>query len=105
MESEEITLIVIHDMIHVIFGHRRVDHEVDRARRSGRIAGEWWDEQGVGERVKRVVPPDVVRAWIGPDLVFEPAGGDLEIIVGIAPAADAGRRVIKDGGIENIMRV
>ena len=105
LESDEITLKVVHRIIHVLRGHGGVDHQAHRDRRSEWIAGERGKEQGVREGEKRVIPPDVVRAWIDPDLVFEPAGRDLIIIVGIAPATDAGRRVIKEGGIEDVLRV
>ena len=47
---------------------------------------------GVGVRIKREVPPDVMRGWVRSDLVFESTGIDLVIIFGITPATNAGRR-------------
>ena len=105
LESDEITLKVVHRIIHVLRRHGGVDHQAHWGRRGEWIIGEGENKQGVREGEERVVPPDVVRAWIDPDLVFEPAGRDLIIIVGIAPATDAGRRVIKEGGIEDVLRV
>lgn len=103
VESDEITLKVVGYIGHVLWGHGGVDHEVGWRGRSGRVIGEGGRE--VSEGVKGVVPPDVVRDWVGPDLVFEATGGDLEIIVGVAPATDTGRRVIKEGGTLNVMCV
>ena len=105
MESDEISLEVVHNIIHILLGHSRVDHETHRGRGSRRIAGERGGYIRVREWEKRVVPPDVVRVWIRPDLVFESARKDLIIIGGIAPAANAGRRVIKEGRIEYVLRV
>ena len=45
---------------------------------------------GVGEGVKREISPDVVRGWIFPDYVFEPASEDLKIVGGVTPTTDAG---------------
>jgi len=105
LESEEVSLKVVHLIIHVLLGHSRVDHEVHRGRRNIWGTSERGRKIGVGVREKREVPPDVVRVWIHPDLVFEPAGIDLKIVVGITPATNAGRRVIEEGGIEDVMRV
>ena len=107
MESDEISLEVAHHIIHVLLGHSRVDHETHWERGSRRVTGKRGGrgQIGVGEWEKREVPPDVVRVWIRPDLVFEPAGIDLIIIGGIAPAANAGRRVVKEGRIEHVLRV
>jgi len=105
LESEEVSLKVVHLIIHVLLGHGRVDHELHRGRRSIRVTGEREKKVGVGEREKREVPPDVMRVWIHPDLVFESAGIDLIIIFRIAPTTNTGRRVIKEGGIEHVMRV
>jgi hypothetical protein len=52
VESEEITLL----------GHSCVDHEADWGRRSRWIADERRKKVGVGERVKREIPPDMVKA-------------------------------------------
>ena len=39
----------------------------------------------------------MVSVWIRHDLVFESAHIELIIIGGIAPAANAGRKVVKEG--------
>ena len=97
LEVYEISLKVGHRIIHILFCHTPVGHNVLLVRRG--IKG--W----VLERVERVVPPDVVPGWIRSNYVLEPAGRDLVIVVGIAPAANAVRRIIKEGGIEHIMCV
>ena len=106
LESEEVSLEVVHRIIDVRLCHSRVDHDAHRGCRSIWSTGERGRKTGVGVREKRVVPPDVVRVRIHPDLVFEPAGKDLIIVVGITPATNAGgRRVIEEGGIEDVRGV
>ena len=105
MESYKVSLKAVHRKIHVLLGHRRVDHKLPRNRRGGRIIWEWGNGIGAVERLNREVSPDAVRVWIRPDYVFEPAGIDLVIIGGIAPATNAGRRLIEEGGIVHVMRV
>jgi hypothetical protein len=85
VESNKISLKVVHAEIHVLFGHRGVYHEVRRGGRSRRVSCERGRDVGAIERVKREVSPDVVRVRIRPDYVFEPASGDLIIVGGIAP--------------------
>ena len=107
MESDEITLKVVNQVVHVRLDHSRVDQEAWGERRGVRVAGERGNEGRVAVgRVITEVPPDVVRVWIRPDLVFEPAGVDLEIVFGITPAAEAGGgRVVKEGRVVNVVRV
>ena len=104
-ESDKISLEVVHNIIHILLGHSHVDHETHWERRSRRIAGERGGHIGVREWEEREAPLYTVRVWVHPDLVFEPAGIDLIIIGGIAPAANAGIRVVKEGRIEHVVRV
>jgi len=104
MESHEVALKAVHHGVHVILGHGRVDLKVERGRR-----GSWVRERrtafGVGERQIREVPPDVMRAWISHDHVFESAGIDLEIVIGVTPAANTIRRFVKEVGVVHVGRV
>lgn len=102
VQSDEIALEAVHRMLVVHLGHTGVDHQIPRG---------WWGEGVVGEqstsalipeRVKRIVSPDVVRARVRPDYVLESAGIDLVIVLRIAPTADAGGRVFKEGGVVHI---
>lgn len=91
MESDEIPLKIVHRIFDDLFGHTGVYHEVPR-----RWWGRWviWEQVsqvGILKRVKRKVPPDMVKAGISPDYVFEPAGIDLVIIGGVAPTANTER--------------
>ena len=91
MEFEEITRIVVHYGIHILLGQRRVDHQV------------LISDVGAGERQKREVPPDVVRARIRDEYVFEPAGRDLIIVGGVTPTTEAGTRIIEQFRVVDIM--
>lgn len=102
MECHEITLKVVHVIVHVLPGHSHVDLIVRWRPRSVRVIRERGNGIRVGEREKRDVPPDVVRVWIRPDLVLEPASVDLVIVVRVAEATDAVRRVIKELGIGKV---
>jgi len=104
VESDEIAFKAVHHVVHVFAGHGRIYHQVLRRGRTVWIIRERIDD-GAGERERRVPSPDVVRGWIRPDHVFETAGVNLVIVVGVTPAADAVRRVIKEGGVINVVRV
>lgn len=101
-ESEIIALEVVGKVIYVLLVKRRVGHQVRWGRGSQGVISPWGREGGVGEWVKRVVPPDVVRDRICHYHVFESAGGDLEIVVGVTPAANAGARIIEKFGVEEV---
>ena len=60
-ESDEISLEVVHNIIHILLGHSRVDHETHWERRSRRIAGKRGGHTGVREREEREAPPYMVR--------------------------------------------
>ena len=60
---------------------------------------------GVLEREKREVSPDVVRVWVRPDCVFEPASSDLVIIGRITPTTKAGTRTIEYVGVVQVRRI
>ena len=105
MESEVITSIVCDQTIHILFGHSGVDHKAYWSWGTLGITCEWGLDVGVTERVKREVPPDVMGVWIRHDHVFEPAGVDLEIIVGVTPATNTGGRVVKEFGVVDVVRV
>ena len=91
LKSYKITLEIVHRIIYVLLGHSRVDHQVCQWRRSRRVTGEYVNGVGEPERIKRVVSPDSVRAWIRQHYVFESTSRDLIIIGGITPGTDAGR--------------
>ena len=96
LESEQITLIAVHNEIHGFLGHRRVDHQARRERE--------WGSEGEGTvRIQREVPPDAVRGWIRPDQVFERAGGDFIIGGGVTPSTDARTRIIEEFRVVEIM--
>ena len=90
VESDEISFKAVHQVIHVFLGHGGVYHQVRRRRRSVWIIHERVDS-GASERERCEFSPDVMRDWIGSDHVFEPAGIDLVIIGGVAPATNAVR--------------
>ena len=90
LEPDKIALEVVRSEIHVLLGHCRIDHQACWRRRSHRVVSKWWMDGGVGEGVKREVSPNVVRGWIFPDYVFEPASEDLKIVGGVTPTTDAG---------------
>ena len=101
LESDEITLKVIHQIFHVFLGHSRIDHEVHR----NKILSEGVSDLRISERHDGEVPSNVVRVWIRPDYVFEATGMDLIIICRVTPATNAGRGSIKEGRIVHVVRV
>ena len=101
LESDEITLIVVHQIIHVFLRHSRIDQEVCR----NQILSEGVSDLRISERRDGEVPSDVVRVWVCPDYVFEAAGIDLIIICGVTPATNAGRGCVKQGRIVHVMRI
>ena len=105
MEPDKIALETVHRVIHVLLGHRRVDHKVRWKRRSRWIIRERGSDGGVIEWEKRKVPPDMVRDRIRPDYVFEPASGDLIIVGGVTPTTNADTRIIEEFGVVKVGRV
>ena len=90
-----------------------VDHESDILRYHGGIGhiGGWnftaLDrlEDGVGEWEDGEVSADVVGERVEPDLIFEPSGVDLEIVLWVTPTTESGRRVIPDTRVVDVMSV
>ena len=106
MESDQISLKAIHQIIHILGGNRRIDHEICRNPGSRWVACEWGNDGGIIEREKRKISPDVVRGRVWPDYVFEPAGSDLIIIGGVTPATEAVTWIIiEDIGMVDVLRV
>jgi len=88
LETDEITLEAAGEEIHIRLGHTGVGQVITLRRGSIGISGERRNSEGVGEWEDREVPPDVVSVGVGPDEVFEAAGVDLIIVVGITPTAN-----------------
>ena len=69
------------------------------------------DDQSSGEGLKGKITTDVVGAGVGDFDILEATGGDLEVVLGVTPRAEAvvsgvgpDRRVIKVRGICSCIR-
>ena len=92
LESGEISLEVVHRIVHVLLGHRCVGHQVLWNERSCWVIREYGGRVvGASERENREVSPDVVRARIRQDYVFEPSGRDLVIVSRVPPGTNTRR--------------
>jgi len=105
MHLEEISLVSLNHRVDVGLSHSRIDHEGRVGGRTIRGISPRGRSERVGEREEREVPPDVVRVRVHPDDVFETTVVDLEVVLGITPAANAVGRGIKEGGMLKVSRI
>lgn len=87
MEVDEITIEAADHVFNILRGHGVVWFIVGQALRGG-------SKDGVPERIERKVSTNVVGGGIDADLVFEPSGIDLKIVVCIAPPTEPGGGVV-----------
>ena len=88
LETGEIAIKVLEHERDVLRCHRDVGHEVE-GDGDGTVR-ELFDEERVGEWEEREVAADVVRRGVEPDLVFEAAVVDLEVVIRVAPTTEPG---------------
>ena len=62
-------------------------------------------EDGVGEWEDGEVSADVVGERVEADLILEPSGVDLEIVLWVTPTTGSGRRIIPDTRVVDVMSV
>lgn len=102
LELEVVAGIVSDQTIDVLLGHAAVDGQGGLRRGAvGRVSPR---REGIGvrERVKGVVPPDVVGVRVHPDFILETAGGDLVVVLGVAPATNTMRRAVEEGRVVHV---
>jgi len=99
VETDEITDESTDHVFDVLRYHGVVGSVVEQAVGGG-------PEDRVPERIEGEVSADVMGGRVDPNLVFEPSGGDLEVVIGITPATEPRLVVVvPDAGVVDVMSV